>query len=172
MTRTLGVVAVGLLLAACGSEGEQPAAATARGQATPTQTPTPTPTPTPVPTDTVRLRPPEGGRGSGRIDVDRASGSFEIRLERMEPIGRRRAFAVWVRRARPRPACRLGFLAPPHRGAIEASGQLPKLPARTRFLVTVERSQKPRRPGRVVLRGRAGFPIDSATAAGEVCRRS
>jgi hypothetical protein len=132
----------------------------------PTGSPTPTPTPTPAPTDTVTLRPVGRRRGSGTVDVDRGSGWFTVRLQGIPAPPRNRAHAVWVRRRPEASHCRIGFLA-----SSEGSGQLPSLPPRARFLVTLERSEHATRPGTVLLRGRSSFRIRSTAAARDVCRR-
>ena len=162
---------IGTALAGCGAERLDPPLAAARLQATPTPAPSPSPSPTPAPTDVVTLRPVDGQRGSGEIEVDRASGWFTVRIEGMRRLGRRRAHALWVRTPRAGALCRLGFMVPLRDGAAEGSGQLPKLPRRTRFILSVERSANARRPAVVVLRGRSDFRIRSAVPRRRVCRR-
>lgn len=158
-------------LAGCGAERLDPPAAAARLQATPTPAPSPAPSPTPVPTDVVTLRPADGQRGSGQVEIDRNSGWFTVRIEGMRRLGGRRAHGVWVKTPRAGALCRLGFMVPLRDGAAEGSGQLPELPRKTRFIVSIERSPKARRPTVVVLRGRSSFRIRSAVARRRVCRR-
>jgi hypothetical protein len=114
----------------------------------------------------INLLPPEGSdsQAAGAVQIARQGGqrAFALLAQGLPPARQGRFFAVWLYTS-PSRARRLGFPNPQpsqeNGGRIEVARQLPEDAGQFRELViTQESDESPRRPGRIVLRGRLSLP--------------